>query len=83
MKKEGVSRQRRWQLKKSAQGLCQICGDAPILSAKVCARHYLDDRERGRAKRRALGIAPVPQRGRPCMYTDALLLALSKEDGHE
>lgn len=37
-----VSNQRKWQLRKSAQGLCIICGNPKDHeSAEHCATHYL------------------------------------------
>jgi hypothetical protein len=49
-----MSRQRRWQLKKSSQGLCVICGHQPIYRGNRCvghyARHAILCRERYRAQ---------------------------------
>lgn len=75
-----VSRQRRWQLRKIAQGLCQTCGDAPIIVNSLCAEHALQGREYLRTKRRELGVLCMPKRGRKTKYPDALLLAIAKGD---
>ena len=49
-----MSRQRRWQLKKSSLGLCVICGHQPIYRGNRCvghyARHAILCRERYRAQ---------------------------------
>lgn len=40
-KKKEVSRQRRWQLKKLAQGLCQKCGKPQGRRRGYCDEHYV------------------------------------------
>jgi hypothetical protein len=67
MEEKKISRQRRWQLKKVKQGLCEICG-LPIYKSALCFDHYIPrairNRERIRAK---LGFNPwrPGSRGRP------------------
>jgi hypothetical protein len=43
------SRQRRWQLRKEAAGLCIICGQKQV-AAYYCLVHAVYQRERMRAK---------------------------------
>jgi len=36
-----LTRQRKWQLKKLAEGKCEICGKAPLLTKYRCAIHVI------------------------------------------
>lgn len=42
--KEKISRQRKWQLKKKAQGLCIICGK-PAVNSRHCEQCYVKQKE--------------------------------------
>ena len=42
-----VSKQRRWQLRKSAKGRCIICGEKRVMG-KLCLKHKVAERERDR-----------------------------------
>ena len=59
-----LSRQRRWQLKKEAEGKCVTCGGGPLLSSRYCAKHLQATRERNRDR---VGCNPWEPggRGRP------------------
>lgn len=35
-----ISRQRRWQLKKAAEGKCSICGKGEVYRGERCEEHY-------------------------------------------
>ena len=39
-----MSRQRKWQAKKKAQGLCTICGKKKIYKGSECEEHYRKSR---------------------------------------
>jgi hypothetical protein len=62
-----MTRQRRWQLKQNAKGLCALCAAAAV-DGYHCARHLADNRDRYRNSYRLKhGIpldAPI-MRGRP------------------
>ena len=45
-----ISRQRRWQLKKSLQGLCMTCGK-PKVTAQRCLIHAVKEREYDRVRK--------------------------------
>ncbi len=64
----GMSRQRRWQLKKAASGLCTICGK-PKVSGDFCAVHLEANRKNSnRHARIKAGIpldTPLKKTGRP------------------
>ena len=68
-----ASRQLRWQRKKVAAGLCQICG-APAAGGGHCRVHHEESRARSRAYwRTKAGIpmdAPLSNKGRPRKYTE-------------
>lgn len=59
-----ISRQRRWQLKKQAMGLCVICGKPRHSESKIhCPKHVMALRLR---KREAFNCKPYrPGRGKP------------------
>ena len=48
-----ISRQRKWQLKQLANGLCYICG-LKIYSSGLCFDHYIDHgiRQRGYSRKK-------------------------------
>ena len=64
---ETMSRQRRWQLKKVAEGKCQICSK-PLFSSSLCEEHTLRGRDRNFVRYRdKVGIdvdAPLKKAGR-------------------
>ena len=43
-----VSRQRRWQIKKIKEGLCEICGKKKIYKGDRCLKHYNEHKKRHR-----------------------------------
>lgn len=56
----GVSRQRKWQLKRNAVGLCELCGKRPVLRGGRCETHY-QDMLRGKRDRRAAKAVKVTE----------------------
>jgi hypothetical protein len=48
-KKSTVSRQRRWQIRQRAKGLCILCGE-PAVTKTFCLRHAISARERERQR---------------------------------
>lgn len=46
---KSLSRQRRWQLRKVANGLCHICGKKAVMSM-LCLKHAVVQRETRRKK---------------------------------
>jgi len=66
-KKLGVSRQYVWQLRKSAEGKCRICGE-PKVSANYCLEHQLAQKK---INRKAKGFKPwrKGKPGRPPTFT--------------
>lgn len=67
---KGVSKQRRWQVRKEAEGKCALCGK-PICqeSVRYCQEHLESNRKRARERYRLKnGIpadAPLLKSGRP------------------
>ena len=53
--REGVSRQRLWQLRQRALGRCHICGE-PCAPAFMCQKHT--DAERARQRQGSVGYGP-------------------------
>lgn len=49
MKTKTISRQRRWQLRQKAAGLCMICS-APAVNAYYCLAHAIYHREYRRSR---------------------------------
>lgn len=45
-----LSRQRKWQLARLAKGLCEICGNEPLLTKRRCKTHALAMRRHSRKK---------------------------------
>ena len=68
IERKGLSRQRRWQLRKAEQGRCITCGK-PQDTGKFCAEHWAKHRVGSRelmrkrlgCKRRNLGAASYNQ----------------------
>lgn len=53
-----ISRQRRWQIARTKEGRCQICGK-PNLTAMLCAEHAEKNRTIGRNRYRAKQGVPI------------------------
>lgn len=51
MSDKSISRQRRWQLKRIAAGLCYKCGQPMKEGYRLCARHVEIDRARKERKK--------------------------------
>jgi len=49
-----ISRQRRWQIKKVQQGLCQIDGTEPVYKDGRCKAHYIISAYRKRIHSRSM-----------------------------